>query len=675
MADSTKNTSITYVKIHPAIGIARIGNSEECFYGPELPDEPPKAPGFYRNSGGQIKRQAARFRVYGYNEKNEVVREIKHGEENAIVKWHTHLANKKASWYQFHLALDTPDGQRLSRDQYGRRNARFQREQLVIDPGGRSISGTSQSGQRFNTGKINGISVDLGELRTDEAGRLVVLGGKGTSDSFTDPKSELTTFGNNEGWYDDTSDGPVTATVTIGGTSVPVYPAWVVVGPPNYAPDVKGIRTLYDLLYDVFVQGGYLPYPDVSFAEHIEPLLQRFTAHQWVNRGFASEFGWRGPNDFTSGAVLEALKSKKNGNRELRQRVYYQMRSYSRDGMSPLPWPWLYGDGMAVPGRSELQHLALSPTQDWMLQQWVEGNFHNGNSRVEYPSIEKAPVGKQPGLLDRAALDYCLADAFHPGCEVTWPIRHDTMYMEPFRIRHRAEGEQEPDYGSHLLPGLALSARGPLHAQGPGDLTRWMAVPWQTDTASCRSGYEHKANIGPRYSPYLPSFWPARVPNHVLKDSDFDTVNKPVTEMSTEAGDTRMDAFENRAVWLRFLSPDKKQGLKDMISMWHELGIVRPVTTQWGTGNSRRRSWWSPNPRSPRYRTTKIWSTYTFPKPAIPRSIAMSAVSSSPRSARSRRTRPSIATRSRPDTSRRSTRSTRAGDRGTATHRPTGRLL
>ena len=44
-----------------------------------------------------------------------------------------------------------------------------------------------------------------------------------------------------------------------------------------------------------------------------------------------------------------------------------------------------------------------------------------------------------------------------------------------------------------------------------------MAVPWQTDTASCRSGYY--LGYGPRYDPYVPTFWPARVPNQVLTRS------------------------------------------------------------------------------------------------------------------------------------------------------------
>ena len=42
-----------------------------------------------------------------------------------------------------------------------------------------------------------------------------------------------------------------------------------------------------------------------------------------------------------------------------------------------------------------------------------------------------------------------------------------------------------------------------LGAQGPGGLTRWMAVPWRTDTANCRSGYDktYDAHIPPSGPP------------------------------------------------------------------------------------------------------------------------------------------------------------------------------
>ena len=79
-----------------------------------------------------------------------------------------------------------------------------------------------------------GTTVYLGELRTDEAGRLIVLGGRGKSASFDG--TVAITFANNEGWHDDISDGPVTAKVTYQGQKLKVAPAWVIVGPPNTRP-------------------------------------------------------------------------------------------------------------------------------------------------------------------------------------------------------------------------------------------------------------------------------------------------------------------------------------------------------------------------------------------------------------------------------------------------------
>src|SRR5207248_10201689 len=125
-------------------------------------------------------------------------------------------------------------------------------------------------------------------------------------------------------------------------------------------------------------------------------------------------------------------------------------------------------------------------------------------------TVNEVAVVDQPTMLDRAALDFCLADAFHPGCEMTWPVRHATMYMSPYRIALRERKWIEPYFGPELTADVISLPDGPLAAQEPGGITRWMAVPWQTDTASCRSGYVRT------YDPYVPSFWPARVPNQVL---------------------------------------------------------------------------------------------------------------------------------------------------------------
>ena len=64
-------------KVHPAIGIARLGNSPTDFFiGPETIDEPLPPPGGHKDAECRIKRQAARFRVFKYNDAGKVVGEL-----------------------------------------------------------------------------------------------------------------------------------------------------------------------------------------------------------------------------------------------------------------------------------------------------------------------------------------------------------------------------------------------------------------------------------------------------------------------------------------------------------------------------------------------------------------------------------------------------------------------
>src|SRR4051812_11221189 len=105
---SPDDMTIVRAAIHPAIGIGRIGNSRDAFfYGPEVSYPKPEPPGFYRDASGALKRQAARFRIYGYNAAGEVVAELT--QANAGIAWSAHLANAKATWYQFQLAMDIPE--------------------------------------------------------------------------------------------------------------------------------------------------------------------------------------------------------------------------------------------------------------------------------------------------------------------------------------------------------------------------------------------------------------------------------------------------------------------------------------------------------------------------------------------------------------------------------------
>lgn len=169
---------IVKAAIYPAIGVARIGNSEEEFFlAPEVAEPAPEPWGFYRDGKGALKRQAARFRVYGLNAEGTPVREL--DASSAEIHWTVHLANKKAAWYEFQLALDIPEAS-SAQPSLLRNSTVSNRAALTIDPGARHISGKGTHGGAdhiFDTGKFTGTSVYLGELRTDEAGRLIVLGG------------------------------------------------------------------------------------------------------------------------------------------------------------------------------------------------------------------------------------------------------------------------------------------------------------------------------------------------------------------------------------------------------------------------------------------------------------------------------------------------------------------
>ncbi|WP_318209261.1 LodA/GoxA family CTQ-dependent oxidase [Streptomyces sp. SJL17-1] len=567
------DTRIVRAAIHPAIGVARVGDSPDGFFlAPETDDEPPLPTGSYKDETGALKRQAARFRIYGYNAAGEPVAELT--ADNAEVRWTAHVANKKADWYQFQLALDIPEAAQAAESQL--RNplvAGADRRRLVIDPGPRSVQGPGHSGGPellFDTGTFLDIPVYLGELRTDGAGRLIFVGGRGVAESV-DAK-EADDFANNDGWYDDISDGPVTAEVRVDGRELHVEPAWVVVGPPNYAPELKSVRTLYDLLRDAFTTAGVLPEPEqVSFTHDILPILRRLCDLQWVNQGLATLFGHDGREHFLAPDLLAALADPSARREELRRQISKTMRDPDRDGTSPIPWPPVYGDAMSLPPVSARQHLALSPLQTRLLERWTRGDFvpdHVPGPDATPTELDRLPLAVRPAALDRAALSFCLADAFHPGCEITWPMRHTTLYSAPFRIRPRSGPERS--YGKVLTPKTALAYGGPLYAQGPGDLTRWMAVPWQTDTASCRSGYER------RYDPYLPTFWPARVPNHVLTEEDY-----LIAVDTTRPREERLAAFYRRAPWDRWLPSPYKATINAMVKDFGRLGLVerRPGAT------------------------------------------------------------------------------------------------
>ena len=148
------------------------------------------------------------------------------------ITWTVSVANTKAAWYDFDRAMDLPVAAAVRRRNLDVTGA--DRERLVVAAGERSISGPAAEPVALDAGRFLDEPVPLGELLTDELGRLVFLPAEGRG--YSPGQAPLPSFANNDGWSDDTCDGPVLATVTIGGRTLHAEPGWVVVAPPNYGP-------------------------------------------------------------------------------------------------------------------------------------------------------------------------------------------------------------------------------------------------------------------------------------------------------------------------------------------------------------------------------------------------------------------------------------------------------
>jgi len=293
----------TKYRIHPGVGIARLGNSPDGFcISPEQPaalpiecdrrGNPMMSPDgvteirvtSFKDGKGRIKRQAARFQIWAYDEKSPAGRPLKIGDHvegggNAgtlvDIQWRVYLGNKKSSWYQF-LQLEGEHGYDKS---HPRRNAAITdenaRQQLIIDPGSRTVNhkdtrtahcdrDSSEYATTFPPPlKPNSIHT-LGDLLTDDTGRLLVLGGHGNSgtylfDDFGQPR--IDEYANNDGWFDDTSDGPVMARLAMFSPLVGrvryidvEYPAWVVCAYPAYVPEILDVVTMDDVIEDMAIR-------------------------------------------------------------------------------------------------------------------------------------------------------------------------------------------------------------------------------------------------------------------------------------------------------------------------------------------------------------------------------------------------------------------------------------
>jgi hypothetical protein len=525
-----------------------------------------------RDPSGHLLRQAARFRLFAYDFDGterypkgggfEIApgAALEDGRRVKNIVWTVHLANKKAAAYMVvpSQGLNAFEGkvpQLRNPSVYGDVDAPARLTTLVIDPGPRAIDAlgrimtsfdatspaTFSDGaggiataanypKSFPSGQLNqppaqlyqpsGALDTLGALEVDDRGRLLVLPAFGRTaaqlDEYKDPMP-LTGDLNNTGWFDDAADGPVSATVVLDdGEVVEAFGAWVVCADPAYAPQIRNVVSVWDDVYDTWVRHFGLQ-PEVFdigsqsfnpayrpvFATMVKPVFRAAAMQRWtVNLP---------PLAVNAHEAVDAITEEDDPDSTIMAGLTF-MRDPNRPETSvgvPL-MPLSLGDAGEP-------FLAVSKTQYFFLEQWSNGLFERGGG----PHLG-------PGeTLDMASLSNCLGGRYVPGIELSYPVRQPDIYVSdwrtsgsgPFRVKHKPLYYAKAERGAPFLSGGWIPLHGMNDGLEPGDLSKFMSVPWQTDYNSCSihqtSINTAGANLATGNPTTLYWSWPAQRPDAV----------------------------------------------------------------------------------------------------------------------------------------------------------------
>lgn len=669
-------------RIYPSIGIARVGNGpatqDQVVFSPEVPwANLYDTENSYYTDQGALKKQAQRFYIYQCDDAGNPVGKIDPADYTIV--WTAEVANKKPFWYDFNNSLDLSvqtDNQNLSPAFFDEKiapgiSAAYRnpnvldegirvpgtpnyRQELVNSPPAVSVSAgqdpqiiegkwpyplqtgrKSKLAARLNKEGDSSKDVPLGTLEYD-AGTLIFYPADGTSASLN-PSDLNTDFADNANWYDDICDGRITAKITNIATGEVTEltdaqsAAWIATAPPDYAPQIQPLSTMYDLVCGT-ANDEYTPELSLVF-----PMFYRLYRMQWVNLG-----------DFLSPSFKETIDRltvegkfhyiyRNDGTPEaqaVRDEIFHLFRNpaypYNNEPIIPskdntdginegstreeLKLPYYPGDAIDYPG-SPAQWFAIPPMIYTQLEQWREGNFDTPAS-FDFANIDAMGAyyqnifteaannpAKSALLMTRAVLETLYGGGFHPGVELTWPMRHAQIYAEngltfpvianeegynygfyglrEVRLNTATQAEQTDifynDFGLRMTPGDIADSMDPGHEKHwlwkitPGDLTKWMGIPWQSDAGSCQAVYTDS-----QYP--VPAWWAANLPVYVLTAESFEKIKDPAVLTST-----KQSIYGNRQLWLQTTNTGYvgyhaeagyQNGLINMVYQWKEIGIV-----------------------------------------------------------------------------------------------------
>jgi hypothetical protein len=618
-----KGAAIDHLGVYPPIGISRVGLSEETFLAPELPGVAPSPLGGFKKDG-KLKRQVQRFFIFAFDKQGRVIKEITAGSD-AQINWQVHVANTKAAWFGFNNPFDLDDSAKGIPSQLRNDGVIGDEDRLntlVIDSGKVDINGrnTNTSGKQkayelagtfwkdHGNGGLGGRKNDvhLGALQTDKDGRLQVIPASGVSKSVID-NNMIVDFTKNDAWYDDWCDGTVKAEVKIGDKTYTAKPAWVACCGPNFAPEIAPFTSMYDSIANAMVKKYESaefakkdkrykrPTLPLSFEKDIYPIFYRLGLMEWVASAATTREGWLKVGNFSDVDYIKKLANLDN--EKLRAEIFNQFRDpnaySSKEGAaiysaSPklreeyrLKLPYMVGSGVDYDASAE-HWFGMPDLQYWILEQWSKGKYNNdftGKPAKAPTTIHELPIEQQPEALTRAALEPLSGGNFHPGVELTWVLRHGELFEddEPFRLKLGNRDSLIQNRGPLLTKDKIFPPKSgdyepddyPIGPQMPGDLTRWMGLPWQPDAFSCQN--VNYANDFPTVV-----WWPALLPVDVMPEFAYQQLHRD--DLSRQE---RLKFASVRVPWARgaagigyHANASYFDGLNRMVYLVDQMGVV-----------------------------------------------------------------------------------------------------
>ena len=507
------DTMVVRAAIHPAIGIARAATARAGISSARRSSSRARRTrASIVDEAGALKRQAARFRVYGYNAAGQAVRELT--ADRAHVRWTVHVANKKAAWYQWQMALDVPEAAAI---QVPRRNAGVKGEDrrgLVIDGGPRSVEGRDTRGSEYEFRRaVPGDRRLPGRDPDRRRGAAPVPGwprrlGLAERDPDLQPvrpervhqrrrlvRRHVRRHGHRRG---DPRRPPDPGRAGVGGHRAAQLRADAEGRADALRPALRPQRLGRSLPLPA---GGLLPrrrLPDPPPPQRppvVEPGLRGP-----VRPGEALRL--RGA-EVRGEARVEARAGERDTYAELRLQVLHAFRIPGGGQQSaPLAVDLRRRDGRP-PADTPRQNARLSPTQYAQLTAWAAATFVDdwrdgadpraGSRRCPSPSSRRCSTARRWSSAWRTPSTRA---ARSPGRSGT-----STMFAAPFRIRHRPTGTSEPDYGTVLDP-----SRGPCRRRAA--LRPGAGRPDAVDGAALAGGHGllplGLLAPGYTYDPYIP---------------------------------------------------------------------------------------------------------------------------------------------------------------------------